>query len=293
MLKNILETLNKQGYKDLIYTFDIESSLNEEDKIFINDYFSKETINDSRSATFFSLGKENLHRKSIVIINGNELQNILTGITETWFQKLNIIVIALYEKYDDIKTDFIHRVIPNIVKIYEDNYKEYESLILKAAKSYSPTLITLKYELLDIKYDYNNLIECTEKILNSDEEVLLYNMTDSVENKKIVIKNIESKYKYCIISKYMGYIIGKRKKTLICMIAKLILLDLNIINNRYIDENFKIILFEYNKIEEKLLENWIDYNKIKTISTNNLDENIINEFWNLKEPTVLLDKGGI
>ena len=293
MLKNILETLNKQGYKDLIYTFDIESSLNEEDKIFINDYFSKETINDSRSATFFSLGKENLHRKSIVIINGNELQNILTGITETWFQKLNIIVIALYEKYDDIKTDFIHRVIPNIVKIYEDNYKEYESLILKAAKSYSPTLITLKYELLDIKYDYNNLIECTEKILNSDEEVLLYNMTDSVENKKIVIKNIESKYKYCIISKYMGYIIGKRKKTLLCMPAKLILLDLNILNNRYIDENFKIILFEYNKIEEKLLENWIDYNKIKTISTNNLDENIINEFWNLKEPTVLLVKGGI
>ena len=293
MLKNILETLNKQGYKDLIYTFDIESSLNEEDKIFINDYFSKETINDSRSATFFSLGKENLHRKSIVIINGNELQNILTGITETWFQKLNIIVIALYEKYDDIKTDFIHRVIPNIVKIYEDNYKEYESLILKAAKSYSPTLITLKYELLDIKYNYNNLIRSIEKILNSEEEVILYNMADSVENKKIIIKNIESKYKYCMVSKYMGYIIGKRKKTLLCMPAKLILLDLNILNNRYIDENFKIILFEYNKIEEKLLENWIDYNKIKTISTNNLDENIINEFWNLKEPTVLLVKGGI
>ena len=293
MLKNILETLNKQGYKDLIYTFDIESSLNEEDKIFINDYFSKETINDSRSATFFSLGKENLHRKSIVIINGNELQNILTGITETWFQKLNIIVIALYEKYDDIKTDFIHRVIPNIVKIYEDNYKEYESLILKAAKSYSPTLITLKYELLDIKYNYNNLIRSIEKILNSEEEVILYNMADSVENKKIIIKNIESKYKYCMVSKYMGYIIRKRKKTLLCMPAKLILLDLNILNNRYIDENFKIILFEYNKIEEKLLENWIDYNKIKTISTNNLDENIINEFWNLKEPTVLLVKGGI
>ena len=293
MLKNILETLNKQGYKDLIYTFDIESSLNEEDKIFINDYFSKETINDSRSATFFSLGKENLHRKSIVIINGNELQNILTGITETWFQKLNIIVIALYEKYDDIKTDFIHRVIPNIVKIYEDNYKEYESLILKAAKSYSPTLITLKYELLDIKYNYNNLIRSIEKILNSEEEVILYNMADSVENKKIIIKNIESKYKYCMVSKYMGYIIGKRKKTLLCMPAKLILLDLNILNNRYIDDNFKIILFEYNKIEEKLLENWIDYNKIKTISTNNLDENIINEFWNLKEPTVLLVKGGI
>ena len=293
MLKNISETLNKHGYKDLIYTFDIESSLNEEDKIFINDYFSKETINDSRSATFFSLGKENLHRKSIVIINGNELQNILTGITETWFQKLNIIVIALYKKYDDIKTDFIHRVIPNIVKIYEDNYKEYESLILKAAKSYSPTLITLKYELLDIKYNYNNLIRSIEKILNSEEEVILYNMADSVENKKIIIKNIESKYKYCMVSKYMGYIIGKRKKTLLCMPAKLILLDLNILNNRYIDDNFKIILFEYNKIEEKLLENWIDYNKIKTISTNNLDENIINEFWNLKEPTVLLVKGGI
>ena len=127
MLKDVLNTLKNNGYNSIIFTQDIEESLQNEEKEYIEKEFLKVDIDDVRSATFFALGKENLHNNCIIIVNGEEIQNILTGITETWFQKLNVFVVALYSKYDDIKTDFLHRVMPNIIRIYDEDYRYYEN----------------------------------------------------------------------------------------------------------------------------------------------------------------------
>ena len=181
MLKNVLNTLKTNKYDEIIYTFGIEEAIQEEEKKYINSNFSVEKINDARSATFYALGKENLHNNCIILVNGDEIQNILTGITETWFQKLNIVIIALYKKYDDIKTDFLRRVMPNIIHIFEENYKEYEPSIIKATNAYSPTLITLKYNLILQEYNYNSLIKKLYKILKEDDEIFLYSMNKNIE----------------------------------------------------------------------------------------------------------------
>lgn len=293
MLIDILETLKAKGYIDIIYTFDIKSEIKESDKEYINNNFQINNIKDVRSATFYALGKENLHKNCIILVNGDDLQSTLTGITETWFQKLNVFVIALYKKYDDIKTDFIRRVMPNIIRIYDEDFSEYKSLILKATAHCTPSLITLKYDTVDIEYDYNNFIKLLSKILKNGDEVFCYNSNNMLEN-NFNIKSIKSKYKYCIISKYMGYIIGTKKKSLLCMPAMLLLLDLNILNNRYINENFKVILFNVEEIkEDDTLEKWIENNNIKSKCINKIDENVLNEFWNLEEPAILLVKGEI
>lgn len=292
MLKNVLNTLKENGYNEIVYTFGIEESIREEEKRYINEKLSVNKVNDARSATFYALGKENLHNNCIVLINGDEIQNILTAITETWFQKLNIVIIALYKKYDDIKTDFLRRAIPNIVNIYEEDYKAYETSIIKATKAYSPTLITIKYNLMLPDYNYNNLTKKLNKFLKQDDEVFLYSINENTERCNFKIRDINEKYKYCIVSKYMGYIVGCKRKTLLCMPAKLLLLDLNILNNRYIDKNLKIILFNYNELgKETLLKDWCNCNKIKTIEADNILEKQLEEFWNEEEPTLLLLKG--
>lgn len=294
MLRKVLNTLLKKDYKDIVFTYEINGAINNEDINYINNNFNVNTIKDIRSATFYALGKENLHAKTIVIINGEELQNTLTGITETWFQRLNVFIIALYEKYDNIKTDFIYRVIPNIVKIYEDDYFQYEEKILKSANSCMPSLITLKYGFEKVEYSYNKLINELKNVLKKEDELVLYEPKELEKTNEFKIKNIESKYKYGILSKYMGYVCGKNKKILLCMPASLTLLELNIFNNRYINENFKLILFNCSKVkQEEMMTKWINSNKIKTNVINTLNKDILEKFWNSKEPMVLLIKGEI
>ena len=294
MLKDVLNTLKDNGYKNLIFTQDIEESLQNEEKEYIEKEFQKINIGDVRSATFFALGKENLHNNCIIIVNGEEIQNILTGITESWFQKLNVFVIALYSKYDDIKTDFLRRVMPNIIQIYDEDYKYYENSINKAMKTNYPSLITLKHEIKSIQYNYENLLKYFDEIINEQDELILYNSNKNIEMKKYKLNNIEAKYKYGIISKYMGYIEGSKKKKILCIPAKVFLLELNIVNNRYINENFKIIIFNCNKdLEDNSIENWVNNNNINTIKVNEYNKEKLYDFVSQKEATILLVEGEI
>lgn len=294
MLKKIFKILKDNKYTNVIYTIDVEHNLAKNDKEFIENNFTVNSINDARSAIFYALGKENLNKKCIILIEGNNIQNVLTGITETWFQKLNIFIIALYTKFDDIKTDFLHRVIPNIIHIYNEDYEEYETMIANAATSLFPSLVTLKYNIKVENYKYDNLLILLNKILNEDDEVFLYNMEKNEKKYNFKINNINEKYKYCVISKYMGYIVGKKKKSILCIPAKLFLLDLNIFNNRYVNKNFKVILYGCEELgKEKQSESWINYNKIKTITINEIEQKSLEEWWKSEDPTMILLKGEI
>lgn len=294
MLKNVLNTLISNGYKNIIFTQGIEECLQDEEKEYIEKEFTSENIDDVRSATFFALGKENLHSNCIIIVNGEEIQNILTGITETWFQKLNVFVIALYSKYDDIKTDFLRRVVPNIIQIYDEDYSYYENSIDKAIKTNYPSLITLKHEIKNVQYNYKNLLKYFDEILNEQNELILYNSNKNVEMTKYKVNNIEAKYKYGIISKYMGYIEGSKKKKILCIPAKVFLLELNILNNRYINENFKIIIFNCNKdLKDNSIENWVNNNNIKSMKAEMYNKETLYDFISKKEATILLVEGEI
>lgn len=287
MLRKVLNVFLEKGINDVVCTEDILNSIDSQNKEYLNTNFNIQMFNDLRSATFFSNGEVNGNNKPVILIlNGEFLPNIYTGITEAWFQRSNINIISIFEKYDDIKVAYLERCIPDILTIYEDNIETYKNMILKIIDNDMPALINVKYKLeLEKEMDYANIINILNNIAEEKVDVFAYN-TKNKDNGNINIMNIESKYKYGILSKYMGYITAKEKKSLLIMPYELLKIDLNIFNNRYINENVKIII---NKEKGQVnIEEWIKDNNIEILQTEKVDKNILKKFWDLDKACVLL-----
>ena len=287
MLRKILNLLLEKQIKDVVCTEDILKSIDGQDKEYIEANFNMQIFNDLRSATFFSNGEVNSSNKPVIlIIRGEFLPNIYTGITEAWFQRSNINIISIFEKYDNIKVEYLERCIPDILIIYDDGIEEYKNTIYKFIDNNMPALINIKYTLnLEEKSDYTSIINMLDSIVKNTVDVFIYNSKNESKN-NINIMNIEPKYKYGILSKYMGYITAKEKKSLLIMPYELLKIDLNIFNNRYINENVKIII--YKGKEQNNIEEWIKDNKIEILKTEKIDEKIFKKFWNLNKASVLI-----
>ena len=287
MLREILNLLLEKQIKDVVCTEDILKSMDGQDKEYIEANFSMQIFNDLRSATFFSNGEVNSSNKPVIlIIKGEFLPNIYTGITEAWFQRSNINIISIFERYDDIKVEYLERCIPDILTIYDDGIEEYKNTIYKFIDNNMPALINIKYTLkLEEKSDYTSIINMLDSIVKNTVDVFIYNSKNESKN-NINIMNIETKYKYGILSKYMGYITAKEKKSLLILPYELLKIDLNIFNNRYINENVKIII--YKEKEQNNIEEWIKDNKIEILKTKKIDEKILQKFWNLNKASVLI-----
>lgn len=287
MLRKILNLLLEKQIKDVVCTEDILKSIDSQDKEYIEANFNMQIFNDLRSATFFSNGEVNTSNKPIIlIIKGEFLPNIYTGVTEAWFQRSNINIISIFEKYDEIKVEYLERCIPDILTIYDDGIEEYKNTIYKFIDNNMPALINIKYTLkLEEKSDYTSIINMLDSIVKNTVDVFIYNSKNESKN-NINIMNIEPKYKYGILSKYMGYITAKEKKSLLIMPYELLKIDLNIFNNRYINENVKIII--YKGKEQNNIEEWIKDNKIEILKTEKIDEKIFKKFWDLNKASVLI-----
>lgn len=287
MLRKILNLLLEKQIKDVVCTEDILKSIDGQDKEYIEANFNMQIFNDLRSATFFSNGEVNSSNKPVIlIIAGEFLPNIYTGITEAWFQRSNINIISIFEKYDDIKVEYLERCIPDILTIYDDGIEEYKNTIYKFIDNNMPALINIKYTLkLEEKSDYTSITNMLDSIVKNTVDVFIYNSKNESKN-NIKVINIEPKYKYGILSKYMGYITAKEKKSLLIMPYELLKIDLNIFNNRYINEDVKIII--YKGKEQNNIEEWIKDNKIEILKTEKIDEKIFKKFWDLNKASVLI-----
>ena len=287
MLKEVLDLFLEEKIKDIVCTEDILNNLDNQDKEYIKANFDVQIFNDLRSATFFSNGEVNSNNKPVILlIKGEFLPNIYTGITEAWFQRSNINIISIFEKYDDIKVEYLERCIPDILKIYDDSIEEYKNTIYKFINNNMPSMINMKYMLkLEEKADYTNIINMLNSIVKNKVDVFTYNSKNESKN-NINIINVEPKYKYGILSKYMGYITAKNQRSLIILPYELLKIDLNIFNNRYINENVKIIINK--KKDQSNIEEWIKDNKIEILQIKNLDKNIFEKFWNLDKASALI-----
>lgn len=287
MLKEVLDLFLEEKIKDIVCTEDILNNLDNQDKEYIKANFDVQIFNDLRSATFFSNGEVNSNNKPVILlIKGEFLPNIYTGITEAWFQRSNINIISIFKKYDDIKVEYLERCIPDILTIYDDSIEEYKNTIYKFINNNMPSMINMKYMLKsEEKADYTNIINMLNSIVKNKVDVFTYNSKNESKN-NINIINVEPKYKYGILSKYMGYITAKNQRSLIILPYELLKIDLNIFNNRYISENVKIIINK--KKEQSNIEEWIKDNKIEILQTKNLDKNIFEKFWNLDKASALI-----
>lgn len=291
MIQKLLDLI-KDKDTDLICSNDLKERLPIEIIEYMNNNFKVEFIDDVRSANFYANGKTIMSNKPItLIIDGEYLANIYTAITESWFQKISVNIIAIYNEYDNINCEYLKRVIPNIINIYDEDIIKYEEKINKAIDEKYPSLINIKYQIYDKLNDYSEVCNQLEKILDSNEEIYLYNANINKEY-NFIVKNILSKYKYGILSKYMGYIVGKNKKVLMCCTSDLLKIDINIFNNRYVDEKLKIIIYDIdNIIVNDNIEKWINNNNINIIKTNNVDVEKLRIFWNSENPEIMVIGG--
>lgn len=293
MIENVLNVLLKSNCKDVIITDDLMQNLEKDVVDYIKENFNVTNMDDIRSATFFSLGNANIINKSIcIIIDGEYLPNIYTGITEAWFQKKNIIVIALYKDFDRINCEYLRKCVPNIINIYNNDISFYRSKIEMVAKSCCPALINVKNEnLKNNSKDYSNLCNILNKFLKNTDEIFLYNA--NIESKyNFKIKNIQKEHKYGILSKYMAYTIAKQKKIILCCTAEVLKLDLNIFNNRYVNENIKIIVIDdENFTTQKHMEEWIKSNEINVSIEDKMEERRIIDFYNSNRAEVMIVGG--
>lgn len=293
MIENILELLLKNDCKNMIIQEELCKEIDKDLFKYIEDNFDITKIEDIRSATFYALGISYMSEKnSIVLIEGEYLPNIYTGITEAWFQKKNIIVIALYNDLDKINSEYLKKCVPSIINIYNNDIEKYKEKIENALKGIFPVLINIRYSnFLNTGINYDEILENLNQFLKEDDEIFLYN-SNNIKNYNFKINYIKEEYKYGTISKYMGYVIANNKKILLCCTDEILKLDLNIFNNRYINNNIKIIILnKENFIFQKNIDEWINSNNIDIKIVKKIDTKEIRDFYFSNKAAIMVIGG--
>lgn len=278
-MENLNEILKMYSIKNVV----LDKSIN------INfDKLNVSRFDDVRSAAFYAFGQSKITNESVaLVIDGNFLSNIYTVLTEAWFQKANLLVIAIYDSIYDIETNYLNRCLVFNVKLFNEDYLKFKKRIEDSKKIIGPKLINIVNEKLlsadEVSYD--KIIDLLENYLTKDDLVYVYNAT-LITSKELRINNIDRKYKYGVISKYVAANLYETKKSILICTSDCIKVDSNIFNNRYINEKFKLIIL---KTDELNINDWITSNNIKYFESNNLNVDI-KELCNANEPIVLVVK---
>lgn len=265
------------------------------DNIKITSIENATKINDIRSATFYAFGQSKILNDNVVlIIDGKFISNTYTALTEAWFQRANVIIIALYNSFYEINNRYLDRCTLSNKIIFEKDLKNMKMKLKEDLRKNGPKIYNIivdwKFVLEDNSIDYTNELINLKTILKDNDEVYLYN-SNKAEFEDLKIFNIDYKYRYGIISKYVGYLLEKKssKQILICD-EETFMLDSNVLNNRYMSPNFKIIL-KHNKEINFEVKKWCEKNKIKYIEySNNLDE--YKNMYNSTDAIIMIIRGG-
>lgn len=281
-LFNVLNKFIDKGYKSIVVSNGLEKYTT------IKNFEAKAKVHyvaDARSSAFYAFGLSKMeHRPTILIVDGNYLSNIYTGLTEAWFQKIPIIIFSLNDR-KDMECDYLNSC---LVKTFSMNEQiNWEKEIENIKRFTGPILIKGEfiYEKKQ-KYQVESLFEIFDSILDIKDTVLT---ECSMENKfKYNIKVVGEEYKYGIISKYDGYTLGTDNRCILVSSLEAIALDTNIFNNRYINSKMKMIFV--GKTSNNRYTDWMRENKIQVFNQklSELNEKIIRMFINLSSPAVLI-----
>lgn len=94
---------------------------------------NEKIYHDARSAAFFAMGRTMKEKTTVgLALPGAYLASTYTAITEAWFQKVNVVVFAFYDKLSEVSTAWIDRCIVKSMTIgadeIDDSIDEIESL---------------------------------------------------------------------------------------------------------------------------------------------------------------------
>lgn len=213
---------------------------------------------DARSAAFYALGialKKNV--PVTLIIPGQYLSNTYTAITEAWFQKANIIVIALFEKVSEVKTFWMDRCVLQSATFGHDEQTSFEKMLKSARGLPGPVLFNLiGYSQQEEVIDYTAVITALLSLCPPLKITAYHPNNPQNEN----ITAVPRENKYGLISKYIGMSTLKDTGVLLCP-AECALLDMNVFRTRYANSNMKIVLLDEKGLLDDLnIPQWITEN---------------------------------
>ena len=248
-------------------------------------HIEKKQYADARSAAFYAMGKAiKTHESVIVLVSGAFLSNVYTALTEAWFQKVNVIVIALFDKISDVKTVWMERCVVKAMTTTTDDFEEIEKFLQESKRCKGPVLLNLiRGDCLIEKYDYSKVIDMLEKKCGNKSSMYCFNGDIGSVN------NIDYKNKYGVLSKYIGMSVVKDCGYLLCT-SDCVLVDSNIFRTRYANSNMKIIIFDQGDLNENNIALWIKSNGWDCRVVDSIDENSIDWFVMNNKQSVLIQK---
>lgn len=213
---------------------------------------------DARSAAFYAMGiavKENT--PVTLVVPGRYLASTYTAITEAWFQKANVIVIAVYEKVSEVKTAWMDRCVVQTGTYGPDENEAFLQALEHAKGAYGPVLLNRVGAVpAEQPVDYSRILAVLSKVADG-KEILAYYAQNCED---LPVRQILAEDKYGVLSRYIGMSAVKDVGILLCP-ARCVLLDANIFRNRYANANMKIILVdEEEKLKKLDFAQWISGN---------------------------------
>ena len=116
---------------------------------------NEKMYHDARSAAFFAMGRTIKEKTTVgLALPGAYLASTYTAITEAWFQKVNVVVFAFYDKFSEVSTAWIDRCIVKSMTIGADEIDDSIDEIESCCGMNGPVLINI----VGVKDDETSLI---------------------------------------------------------------------------------------------------------------------------------------
>lgn len=230
-------------------------------------------VKDVRSATFEALGISKMKDDRVaLIVDERYLSNVYTGITEAWFQRNNILVVT-YNTDLYLSLEYIDRCIVGKALLLDSS--EVSTLANTIRINNGPFLLRSSITINNDKpIDYRFLTRMIKCVVSENDTVFFYNPMENIVENKANVQIIKPEHKYCVISKYLGFILGKSNcNSILCIPESLLAYDSNIFNFRCVPNNFCVIVYADASGLMKRIRPWVEANDIsfKVVDSNNFD----------------------
>lgn len=269
----ILDYYHRNGVKALVSTDQLSSAIDDS----ISSMFSIQEISDVRSAMFFAMGRsQTLNSPCLVLVRQAFLSSCYTGIVESWFQHAKIIVLVVCEQNNDFDDIYLNRYVRNLITSDDD---------LGCTISEGPSIVRFfgTFNVDKINISLNQFLNAVP----ADYTILIRRKYIEHLNDVNRFIGLEDYNKYGMISKFVGHICGSEKKICCVLDEDWFKLDLNIFNNRYLSNRFKLIILSGQKNKQQY-KKWITTNNIQLMECSMSDLFDVPSFFKSPNPSLLI-----
>ena len=216
---------------------------------------------DVRSATFFSYGKAQCDGRMIaLVVDEEQLVHCYSAMTEAMFQHVSFLIFVLHKDNAGFAHDYL-----NSCLVAEYNFDPFVEIEIKRLPVNKRGPIIVNVQVGKQSREVNGPLDMLQLIealsLEHDDVVICYDKYCKGFEDYCRVITFSEEQKYGVISKYMGFLIGCSKCCILIMPLKHFKYDLNILNNRYINNRFKIIMVDEYGSDNRHV-NWIKKNGI-------------------------------